>query len=196
MDCSLLGSSVRGIFLARKNTRAGCHFLLQGIFLTLGSNPCLFHLMHWQVDSLPLCHLGSSYVSVRTSFMNKQLAIQHMHCHPPVGVSKPCHAIQDFFTSLNYPVVCSIWHYQNSKLNFPRNFNDLVELLGHWVHRKLSGTKHTKPLMALTPEVVTGELKGTFSILDYTLSVSVDNLSTGMLVSCNLKYLKQPNLWM
>ena len=43
--------------------------------------------------------------------------------------------------------------------------------------------------MALTPEVMTGELKGTFSILDYTLSVSVDNLSTGMLVSCNLKYL-------
>ena len=32
----------------------GCHFLLQGIFLTLGSNPHLFHLLHWQVDSLPL----------------------------------------------------------------------------------------------------------------------------------------------
>ena len=48
--------------------------------------------------------------------------------------------------------------------------------------------------MALTPEMVTRELKGTFSILDYTLSVLVDNLSTRMLVSCNLKYLKQPNL--
>ena len=34
----------------------GCHFLLQGIFLTQGSNPC--HL-HWQVCSLPLSHLGS-----------------------------------------------------------------------------------------------------------------------------------------
>ena len=29
----------------------GCHFLLQGIFPTQGSNPCL---LHWQVDSLPL----------------------------------------------------------------------------------------------------------------------------------------------
>ena len=39
-----------------KNTRVGCHFLLQGIFLTQGSNPCL---LHWQADSLPLSHQGS-----------------------------------------------------------------------------------------------------------------------------------------
>ena len=37
----------------------GCHFFLQGIFLTQGLNPHLLHLLHWQVDSLPLCHLGS-----------------------------------------------------------------------------------------------------------------------------------------
>ena len=40
-----------------KNTRLGCHFLLQGIILTQGSNPCLLCLLHWQVDSLPLHHL-------------------------------------------------------------------------------------------------------------------------------------------
>ena len=40
-----------------KNTGAGCHFLLQGIFLTLGSNPHPLHLLHWQADSLPLYHL-------------------------------------------------------------------------------------------------------------------------------------------
>ena len=28
-----------------------CHALLQGIFLTQGSNPSLFHLLHWQVGS-------------------------------------------------------------------------------------------------------------------------------------------------
>ena len=39
-----------------KNTGVGCHFLLQGIFLTQGSNP---GVLHWQVDSLPLSHLGS-----------------------------------------------------------------------------------------------------------------------------------------
>ena len=42
-----------------KNTGMGCHFLLWGIFLTQGSNSHLSHLLHWQADSLPLCHLGS-----------------------------------------------------------------------------------------------------------------------------------------
>ena len=37
----------------------GCQFLPQGIFLTRGSNPLLLHLLHWQADSLPLCHPGS-----------------------------------------------------------------------------------------------------------------------------------------
>ena len=35
-----------------------CHFLPQGIFLIQGLNPCLLCLLHWQVDSLPLSHLG------------------------------------------------------------------------------------------------------------------------------------------
>ena len=38
------------------NTGVGCHFLLQGIFPTQGLNP---HLLHLQVDSLPLSHLRS-----------------------------------------------------------------------------------------------------------------------------------------
>ena len=32
---------------------------LQTIFPTQGSNPSLLHLLHWQVNSLPCCHLGS-----------------------------------------------------------------------------------------------------------------------------------------
>ena len=39
-----------------KNTGAGCH-----IFLTQGSH---LHLQHWQVDSLPLYHLGSPYTPI------------------------------------------------------------------------------------------------------------------------------------
>ena len=34
----------------------GCHFLLQGIFPTQGTNP---RLLHSQADSLPLSHQGS-----------------------------------------------------------------------------------------------------------------------------------------
>ena len=39
-----------------KNTGVGCHFLPQGIFLTQELN---LGLLHWQVDSSPLHHLGS-----------------------------------------------------------------------------------------------------------------------------------------
>ena len=36
----------------------GCHFLLQEIFATQGSN---VSLLHWQADSLPLSHRGCLY---------------------------------------------------------------------------------------------------------------------------------------
>ena len=36
------------------NTGVRCHFLLQGIFPTQGSNPCLLCLLHRQAGSLPL----------------------------------------------------------------------------------------------------------------------------------------------
>ena len=35
-----------------KSTGVGCHALLQGIFLTQGSNLCFLHLLHWQAGSL------------------------------------------------------------------------------------------------------------------------------------------------
>ena len=56
-----------------KNTGVGYHFLLQGIFPTEGLNLhlCLLHLLCWQADSLPLCHLrsppDSSYILANIS---------------------------------------------------------------------------------------------------------------------------------
>ena len=47
MDYSLPGSSVHGNSLD-KNARVGCHFFLQGLFPTQGSNLCI---LHWQADS-------------------------------------------------------------------------------------------------------------------------------------------------
>ena len=44
---------------SRQECWSGCYFLFEGIFLTQGSNSCLWHLLHWQADSLPLWHLGS-----------------------------------------------------------------------------------------------------------------------------------------
>ena len=42
-----------------QDTGVNCHFLLQGIFQTQGSNPQLLCLLHGEADSLPLSHLGS-----------------------------------------------------------------------------------------------------------------------------------------
>ena len=74
MDCSPPGSSVHGILQARVlecvaisfsrgsswprgGTGVGCHFLLQGIFLTQGWNPGLLHyrqnLYHWATWEAP-----------------------------------------------------------------------------------------------------------------------------------------------
>ena len=61
MDYSLPGSAVHGIFQARRLEWVAISYS-QGIFLTQGSNPRLLHLLHWQVDSLPLSHLGSPTV--------------------------------------------------------------------------------------------------------------------------------------
>ena len=50
MECSPSGSSVHGDSPG-KNSGMGCHDLLQGIFLTQGSNP---GLLQWQSGSLTL----------------------------------------------------------------------------------------------------------------------------------------------
>jgi len=48
-------------FYRQEYTGVGGHSLLQRIFPTQGSNPCL---LHWQVDSLALSHQGSPKAGV------------------------------------------------------------------------------------------------------------------------------------
>ena len=59
MDCGPPCSSVHEIFPG-KNIGVGYHSLLQGIFLTQGSNPCLSWILHWQEESLPLPPPGNA----------------------------------------------------------------------------------------------------------------------------------------
>ena len=54
----------------------GCHFLLQGIFLTQESIPHLMSLLHWQADSLPLHHLGRPWEK-------EDAAYYFTHTHTP-----------------------------------------------------------------------------------------------------------------
>ena len=67
LTCSVVSDSLRphGLQPTRllcpwdspgKNTGVGCHFLLQGIFPTQGSNLWLLSLLHWQARSLSLSH--------------------------------------------------------------------------------------------------------------------------------------------
>ena len=68
MGCGLPGSSVLG-----KSLGVGCHFLLQGIFPTQGSNP---GLLCWQADSATEPHTVTNLVRYRA------LALQFAHLTP------------------------------------------------------------------------------------------------------------------
>ena len=82
MDCSPPGSSVLGIFQARILEWVA---LLQGIFLTQGSNPCHLYLLHWQFCFffLPLAPKG------------------HVNL-PPVGSSCSAPMLSGQWTSLRF----------------------------------------------------------------------------------------------
>ena len=96
MDYSLPGSSIHGIFQARilkccfvcyyfqkkkkkKNTGVCCHFLLQGIFPTQGSNLHLLHLLHWQADFFTTSHhLGKWHNQLKYESIKDTLESSYM----------------------------------------------------------------------------------------------------------------------
>ena len=63
-------SSPPGYSVPGKNIGVGCYFLLPGIFLTQGSNPCLLHLWHWQAVTLPLVPPDLSSKSIQFSILD------------------------------------------------------------------------------------------------------------------------------
>ena len=67
-----------------KNTGLGCHFLLQGIFPTQGSNPGLLYLLHWQADSLPLAPPGKPYNQLHGTYFQDCSVTKSCPtlCHP------------------------------------------------------------------------------------------------------------------
>ena len=76
LDCSLPGSSGHWNFQVR---------ILEWVAFPTPdlpdhrSNPCLLHLLHWQLESLPLCHLGSSLVTCNRGLSEKPLMEAHRH---------------------------------------------------------------------------------------------------------------------
>ena len=63
-----------------RNTRVGHHALLQGIFLTQGSNPSLLCLLHWQVGSLPLASLGNVFSGGKSGNFKRKAGNASQHC--------------------------------------------------------------------------------------------------------------------
>ena len=70
---------------SRQEYSVGCHFLLQGIFLTQGSN---LSLLHWQMDSLPLIQLQFSYSVVSDSL--RPHGLQHARLPYPLPTPGAC----------------------------------------------------------------------------------------------------------
>ena len=78
-----------------KNIGVGCHFLLQGIFLTQGSNPCLLCLLHWQ--------MGSFYLLI---YFNWRLITSQYcdgFCHTLTWISHRCTCVSHPQTSSHLP---------------------------------------------------------------------------------------------
>ena len=68
-----------------KNPGVGCHSLLQGTFLTQGSNLRLSCLLHWQEDSLPLSHRGRP-LNLFTAMCTEDAGVPRIQTgqqHPP-----------------------------------------------------------------------------------------------------------------
>ena len=69
-------SSIHEILQARSGV--GCHALLQGIFLTQGSNPCLFCLLHGLAGSFPLVSPGKQILPLILEKLLYQLSFSHL----------------------------------------------------------------------------------------------------------------------
>ena len=80
-----------------KNTGMGCHFLLQGIFPTQGSNLCFLHLLYCQADPLPLHYLESPilhyikckwifFLTLKSGFLLLFPFFLYLSCYKGLGV--------------------------------------------------------------------------------------------------------------
>ena len=109
MDCSPPGSFLHGIFPG-KNPRAGCHFLLQGIFPTPGLNPCflhwqvgLFFFNHWATREAPVyiyIHTYVMFISIKHTFIFKGSVVHSSPSTDPLNLEE---------WGLQFPALCQLF---------------------------------------------------------------------------------------
>ena len=103
-----------------KNTGVGCLFLLQGILWTQGLKLNLLHLLHWQVDSLPLRHMGSPLNTY------KYFVIAYMHAFAYIRVVL-------FSRSESCPILCHPMDCSTSGFTVLHHLPELAQTHIHWI---------------------------------------------------------------
>ena len=116
MDCNPPGSSVHRDSPG-KNTGVRCHALLQGIFPTQGSNPCLLCLLHWQAASL-LSHQGSPIFVIYMCSCSG--AKSRLTFCDPMDRSPPGSAVRGISPGKNTGVS---WHFLLQGIFLPQELN-------------------------------------------------------------------------
>ena len=143
-------SSVHEIFPG-KNTGVDCHFLLQRILLTQGSNLSLLHLLHWQAGSAP---------PGKPIFLYGMMQF-HIWCFgESVGVmSQSVFWLFDilFYRSLNLASCFFLsFHYQNPRGQFslPNSFSH-PEVVHRWGNHQWSCplAKHLLCVLSVFPSL-------------------------------------------
>ena len=81
MDCSLPVSSVHGIHHARIPEWIAMPSSREQIFLTQGLNPCLRHLLHWQVGSFPQGPPGEPFILLQMTEIVPPYTQALLPCH-------------------------------------------------------------------------------------------------------------------
>ena len=120
--CSLPGSSVHGDSPS-KNTRVGFHALLQGIFLTRRSNPCLLHLLYWQAGSLPLNHLGRQAEPPKIIYFSWSKITIYLKNHDSLSQGHPLSAMGEEISLHQWVFFFPIVICQYSKIFFYKKYN-------------------------------------------------------------------------
>ena len=74
-----------------KNTGVGCHAFLQGIFPTQRLNPHILWLLHGQVGSISLSHLGSPTNALDSNKLNTILSALNTSFSTPNLLKRECY---------------------------------------------------------------------------------------------------------
>ena len=110
MDCSRPGSTIPWDS-SDKNIEVGCHFLLQGIFPTQGSNPHTLGLLHWQAGRLSLLPPGKPFFSGGGGLVAKScLTLVTPWTEEPGRLQSMGFSRQEYWSGLPFP---SPWDLPN-----------------------------------------------------------------------------------